>query len=119
MTHSSIAERAETILFPLPAAEEGDHTQMSICGVFVLPLCISPGAQARCGLFTAIVQPHSTASCLTGWPTADFKNPANRMSALLLLITVYCCFLWACPSTDVIKNRNGMNFNQQQRGKKG
>lgn len=32
---------------------------------------------------------------------------------VLLLIADYCCFLWACPFIEVIKNRNGMNFNQQ------
>ncbi len=117
MTHSSITEKGETILFPLPVAEEDDHTQMSIGGVFVLLLCSSPGVWARCGLFTAIVLLHSTASWLTDWPTADFKNPANRMSVLLLLIAAYCCFLWVCPSIEVIKNRNGMNFNQQLRKK--
>lgn len=38
LTHSSTTERVESLIFPLPAAEEGDHTQMSIGGVFVLLL---------------------------------------------------------------------------------
>lgn len=67
MTCSSITAKGETILFPLPVAEEDDHTQMSIGGVFVLLLCSSPGVRARCGLFPAIVLLHSTASWLTDW----------------------------------------------------
>lgn len=39
------------------------------------------------------------------------------MSVRVLLIAVYCCFLWVCPSSDVIKNRIGVNFNQQLRKK--
>lgn len=66
MTHSCITERGETLLFPPPVAEEDDHTQMSIGGVFVLLLlllfCGSPGVLARCGLSSAIVLLHSAAS---------------------------------------------------------
>lgn len=101
-------------LIPLPVCEEDDHMLMSIGAVFALLLCSSPGVQARCGLFTAIVQLHSTASRLTDWPTADFKNPANRMSALLLLITAYCCFL--CPLRWIKIETGWISINSQ--GKK-
>lgn len=71
-----------------------------------------PGVASPLLLFSSIQQlPH----WLTDWPTADFKNPANRLRALLLLVTDYCCFLRACLSTDVIKNRKGLNFNGQQK----
>lgn len=71
-----------------------------------------PGVASPLLLFSSIQQ---LAHWLTGRPTADFKNPANRLSALLLLVPGYCCFLWACLSTDVIKNRKGLNFNRGQK----
>lgn len=62
MTHVFIAERAQATLFPLPAAERGDHMRSCSGDVFVLLLCGSPGARARCGHFSAIVQLHSESS---------------------------------------------------------
>lgn len=73
-----------------------------------------PGVASSLLLFSPIQQ---LPDRLAG-PLLILKTRQIEWVAPLLLITVYCCFLWACPSTDVIKNRNGMNFNQQQRGKR-
>lgn len=96
-----IAEKASAILFPLPPAECGSHTRSCgghtrSCsgGVFVLLLCVSPGARTRCGPFSAIVQLHSAASWLTGSKLINKKKNAP--------IVDLCSLLQVCPSSHVI-----------------
>lgn len=71
MTHSSIAERAETISYPLPAAEEGEHTQTSphwrVCAAAVrLTRCPGQVWPLHCHCLVPFN------SLLAGWATADF-----------------------------------------------
>lgn len=94
LTFFFIAEKALAILFPLPAAERGDHTRSCSGGVFVLLLCISPGARTRCGPFSAIVQLHSAASWLTGSILINKKKNAPIVDLRPLL--------QVCPSSHVI-----------------
>lgn len=97
MTQVFTAERAQATLFPLPAAERGGHTRPCSGGVFVLLLCGSPGARARCGFFSAIVQLHSVSSWQTDWLNA---GPKKKKSCS-------CRRILSCPpASHVIEHRN-------------
>lgn len=84
MTHYSIAERVVTTSCPLPAAEEAGRTQTSP------HLCVCAAAASVVHLTRCLGQVWSLHShCLvpfksfmTGWATAGFKTPANRMMSI-------------------------------------